>query len=58
MPTEHLPGVAPSSLLGKALQPMSRRWHRLVAHVDNGNWPISNTLCENTIRPFIVGRAG
>lgn len=26
------------------------------AHVDNGNWPIDNNACENTIRPFVVGR--
>lgn len=24
----------------------------------NGTWPISNKLCENAIRPFVVGRKG
>lgn len=58
MLVEHLPTVVPSSLLGKALQYMSGQWHKLVRYVGNGNWPISNNLCENTIRPFVVGRKG
>ena len=29
-----------------------------VQRLDNGNWPIDNNLCENTIRPFVVGRKG
>ncbi|WP_438939082.1 IS66 family transposase, partial [Burkholderia glumae] len=40
--TEHLPGVVPSSLLGKALQYMNGQWPKLVRYVENGNWPISN----------------
>lgn len=31
---------------------------KLVRYVGNGNWPISNNLCENAIRPFVVGRKG
>ncbi|WP_260444761.1 transposase [Burkholderia sp. Bp8986] len=54
----HPPGVVPSSLLGKALQYMSGQWPKLVRYVGNGNWPISNNLCENAIRPFVVGRKG
>ncbi|WP_157636116.1 IS66 family transposase, partial [Burkholderia ubonensis] len=56
MLVEHLPDVVPSSLLGKALQYMSGQWHKLVRYVGNGNWRISNNLCENAIRPFVVGR--
>lgn len=56
MMLEHLPTVVPSSLLGKALQYMSGQWHKLVRYVERGNWPISNNLCENAIRPFVVGR--
>ena len=55
---EHLPSVVPSSLLGKALQYMSGQWPKLVRYVENGNWPLSNNLCENAIRPFVVGRRG
>jgi transposase len=58
MMLDHLPAVIPSSLLGKALQYMSGQWHKLVRYVENGNWPISNNLCENAIRPFVVGRKG
>ncbi len=55
---EHLPGIVPSSLLGKALQYMGGQWPKLVRYVESGNWPISNNLCENAIRPFVVGRKG
>lgn len=58
MLVEHLPGIVPSSLLGRALQYMSGQWRKLVRYVGNGNWPISNNLCENAIRPFVVGRKG
>lgn len=53
-----LPAVVPSSLLGKALQYMSGQWPKLIRYIGNGNWPISNNLCENAIRPFVVGRKG
>ncbi|SEK15196.1 IS66 C-terminal element [Paraburkholderia tropica] len=58
MQVGNLPTVVPSSLLGKALQYMSGQWPKLVRYVENGNWPISNNLCENAIRPFVVGRKG
>ena len=58
MLVEHLPGVVPSSLLGKALQYLSGQWPKLVRYVENGTLPISNNLCENAIRPFVVGRKG
>jgi transposase len=53
---KHLHGVMPSSLLGKALHYLSAQWPKLVRFVDNGAWPIDNNLCENAIRPFVVGR--
>ncbi len=58
MLVEHLPDIVPSSLLGKALHYMSRQWPKTVRYVENGNWPISHNLCENTIRSFVVGRKG
>ncbi|AKM33558.1 transposase (plasmid) [Pandoraea faecigallinarum] len=58
MLTEHLPGVVPSSQLGRALQYMHGQWPKLVRYVENGAWPISNNLCENAIRPFVIGRKG
>ncbi|MCU0922912.1 MAG: IS66 family transposase [Burkholderiaceae bacterium] len=55
---EHRDAVVPGSLLGKALQYLYSQWPKLVRHVDNGAWPISNNECENAIRPFVVGRKG
>ncbi len=53
---QHLHTVAPNSLLGKALHYMEGQWPKLIRFVDNGAWPIDNNLCENAIRPFVVGR--
>lgn len=52
----HLHAVVPGSLLGKALHYLSSQWPKLVRYVENGAWPIDNNLCENAIRPFVVGR--
>lgn len=54
----YLPVVVPSSLLGRALAYMQGQWPKLVRFVQNGAWPISNNLCENAIRPWVVGRKG
>jgi hypothetical protein len=35
---------------------LSSQWPKLIRFVDNGAWPIDNNLCENAIRPFVVGR--
>src|SRR5574343_362985 len=53
---QHLHAVTPGSLLGKALHYLSSQWPKLIRFVDNGAWPIDNNLCENAIRPFVVGR--
>lgn len=50
------PGVVPQGLLGKALTYLRAQWPKLVRYVENGSWPISNNPCENSIRPFCVGR--
>ena len=52
----HLHAVVPGSLLGKALHYLSAQWPKLSRYVENGAWPIDNNLCENAIRPFVVGR--
>ncbi|MEI7764763.1 MAG: IS66 family transposase [Comamonadaceae bacterium] len=52
----HLHAVVPGSLLGKALHYLSSQWPKLIRYADNGTWPIDNNLCENAIRPFVVGR--
>lgn len=53
---QHLHTVTPGSLLGKALHYLSSQWPKLTRFVENGAWPIDNNLCENAIRPFVVGR--
>jgi len=52
----YLHAVVPGSLLGKALHYLSAQWPKLTRYVENGTWPIDNNLCENAIRPFVVGR--
>lgn len=52
----HRHSVAPSSLLGKALHYLDAQWPKLIRYIENGAWPIDNNLCENAIRPFVVGR--
>ncbi len=53
---QHLHSVLPGSLLGKALHYLSSQWVKLKRHVDEGSLPIDNNACENSIRPFVVGR--
>jgi transposase len=53
---DHLHTIVPGSLLGKALHYLSAQWPKLARFVENGAWPIDNNLCENAIRPFVVGR--
>ena len=52
----NLHGVLPGSLLGKALHYMASQWSKLVRYVEDGSYPIDNNACENSIRPFCVGR--
>lgn len=52
----NLHSVLPQSLLGKALHYMAGQWTKLVRFVDDGRYPIDNNPCENSIRPFCVGR--
>ena len=49
-------GVVPKSLLGKGLTYLREQWPKLIRYIENGSWPISNNACENSIRPFCVGR--
>ncbi len=48
--------VLPGSLLGQALHYLSSQWPKLVRYVTNGDYPIDNNACENSIRPFVIGR--
>lgn len=53
---QHLHGVLPGSLLGKALHYLTAQWPKLVRYVKDGRYPIDNNPGENAIRPFVVGR--
>jgi transposase len=53
---QHLHTVLPGSLLGKALHYVTAQWPKLVRYVEDGTYPIDNNVCENAIRPFVVGR--
>ncbi|WP_157657940.1 IS66 family transposase, partial [Burkholderia ubonensis] len=53
---QHLETTAPKGLLGKALNYMAGQWPKLNRYVDNPAWPIDNNACENSIRPFCLGR--
>ncbi len=44
--------------MGRALLYMQGQWPKLIHFVENGHWPLSNNLCENAIRPWVVGRKG
>ena len=48
--------VLPGSLLGKALHYLSSQWSKLQTYVQDGCHPIDNNACENSIRPFVIGR--
>jgi transposase len=54
---QHLHGVLPGSLLGKALHYLTAQWPKLVRYVDDGRYPIDNNACENAIRPFVTLRS-
>jgi transposase len=53
---KNLGSVPPQSLTGKALGYLAAEWPRLIRYLDDGRLEISNVLCENAIRPFVVGR--
>jgi len=51
-----LPTVPPKTALGEALAHLHKYWSRLVRYTERGDLPIDNNRCENSIRPFAVGR--
>jgi transposase len=53
---ETKPKVPPKNLLGKALQYLDNQWPRLIAYLEDGQYPIDNNPVENAIRPFAIGR--
>ena len=52
----NLDAIPPQSLTGKAISYLAADWPRLVRYLQDGRVEISNVLCENAIRPFVIGR--
>ncbi len=50
------PKVLPSSPLGEALAYLDNHWQGLIRYCEDGRLEIDNNLCENAIRPFVIGR--
>jgi transposase len=46
----------PQTYTGKAINYLADEWPKLVRYLDDGRLEVSNVLCENAIRPFVVGR--
>ena len=46
----------PSTLVGKALNYLDNQWPGLIRVLDDGRLEVDNNLCENAIRPFVMGR--
>jgi transposase len=53
---KYLETTLPGGKLGQALGYLGNQWPKLVRYVENEAWPICNNACENSIRPFVVGR--
>lgn len=48
--------VPPRSTLGKAMNYMNKQWGKLTVYTTDGRLRIDNNLCENAVRPFVMGR--
>jgi transposase len=53
---EHLETTLPGGKLGQALGYLGNQWPKLCRYIENETWPICNNACENSIRPFVLGR--
>ena len=53
---KNLGAAPPQSYTGKAINYLAADWPRLVRYLEDGRVEISNVLCENAIRPFVIGR--
>lgn len=51
-----LPQVPPKNATGKALYYLNAQWDKLTRYLEDGRLEIDNNLCENAIRPFVIGR--
>ena len=52
----NLGAAPPGSLTGKAMNYLASEWPRLIRVLEDGRLELDNNLCENAIRPFVMGR--
>ena len=48
--------IAPSSLIGIAINYTLRQWPKLLIYLEDGRLELSNNLAERAIKPFVMGR--
>ena len=53
---DSLPQVPPKGAVGNALRYLHEQWDKLTRYLDDGRLEIDNNLCENAVRPFVMGR--
>jgi transposase len=46
----------PQTLVGQAMTFLDNQWKLLIRSLDVGRLEVDNNLCENAIRPFVMGR--
>ena len=46
----------PQVLVGQALSYLDEQWPHLIAVLEDGRLEVDNNLCENSLRPFCLGR--
>ena len=46
----------PQTLVGKAMTFLDNQWPLLIRVLDDGRLEVDNNLCENALRPFVIGR--
>lgn len=46
----------PQTLVGQAMTFLDNQWPLLIRVLDDGRIEVDNNLCENAIRPFVMGR--
>ena len=46
----------PQTLVGQAMTFLDNQWPLLIRVLDDGRLEVDNNLCENAIRPFVIGR--
>ena len=48
--------MPPKNATGTALHYLYAQWDKLTRYLEDGRLEIDNNLCENAVRPFVMGR--